>query len=354
MSDSLGSSVAYERTTVQRGWPRILRATALVAAAASLPSSPAVAKTPDCTVAQAKSADKWLWLNTRDKQLSIEQNLPWGAPQSLVPSSSERLLIHWDYVIGYDDDLRVPLWTGARVIGKKLGVTTRSNCFRSDPRLAASVASTPDDYDEPLFDQGHVTPSADVTISSISVWNSFVMSNMTPQYPTFNQGIWRKLEDYVRRWAIENKTAYILTGSVFDRNADDLRDADSDAPLMKPRKGIPRVAIPTGFFKVIAVEQPDHSVRTLAFLLPNTPINVPSKETLEFLTSKIVRLEAIEQVTNLDLFPTNPVIAQSDALWPIPKPPAKKPKRGARPATSGGRRRIEGRMAHDRKALRRI
>lgn len=293
--------------------------------------APASAKAPNCTVAQAKSADKWLWLNARDRQLSIEQNLPWGAPQSTRPDASERVLAHWDYVIGYDDDLRLPLWTGEKVIGRKLGNTTRSDCFRADPRLAGNVASTPDDYDEPLFDQGHVTPSADVTISKISVWNSFVMSNMTPQYGSFNRGIWRKLEDHVRRWAVASGTAYIITGSVLDRNADGLRDADADAPLMKPRKGTPRVAVPTGFFKVIAVEQSDHSLKTLAFVLPNTPLSVPSKDTLPYLTSKIVRLETIERVTGLDLFPVNPSIAQSDELWPILKAtPAKKRKKPAR------------------------
>lgn len=281
--------------------------------------APALAKTPNCTVAQARSADKQLWLNARDKELSLARNLPWGAPRPTAPVSNEELLIHWDYVIGYDDDLRVPLWTGERVIGKKLGHTTRSDCFRADPRLPSTVASTPGDYDEPLFDQGHVTPSADVTTSKISVWNSFVMSNMTPQYALFNRGIWRKLEDYARRWAIANGTAYILTGSTFDRNGDGHRDADSDAPLMKPRKGVPRVAIPTAFYKVIAIEQPDHGLKTLAFILPNTPLAIKSKDTLTYLSSKLVHVEAIEQLTSTDLFPAAPQLVQSDALWPIPK-----------------------------------
>jgi endonuclease G len=301
--------------------------------ALALPSA-GLAKAPNCTASQAKAADKWLWLNARDKQLSIAQNLPWGVPLPTAPVSNEQLLVHWDYVIGYDGDLRVPLWTGERVVGNKLGGATRSDCFRPDPRLSETIASTPKDYDEPLFDQGHVTPSADVTISKISVWNSFVMSNMTPQYGLFNRGIWRKLEDYVRRWAIANGTGYIVTGSIFDRNGDGLRDSDSAAPLMKPRKGTPHVAIPMAFYKVIAVEQGDHSLKTLAFILPNTPLDVKSKDTLTYLSSKIVRLDAIERVTATDLFPANPPIIEADALWPIPKTQAKrkaKPKRRITP-----------------------
>lgn len=281
-------------------------------------ASPGLAKAPNCTASQAKAADKWLWLSPRDKKLSIVQNLPWGEPLPIAPVSNEELLVHWDFVIDYDDDLHIPMWTGERVVGKKLGNTTRSDCFRPDPRLPVAVASMPKDYDEPLFDQGHVTPSADVTSSKISVWNSFVMSNMTPQYGVFNRGIWRKLEDYMRRLAIANGTAYILTGSILDRNNDGLRDADADASLMKPRKGTPRVAIPTAFYKVIAIEQPDHSLRTLAFILPNTPLDVKSKDALTYLSSKIVRLDAIERLTATDLFPANPTIAESEALWPMP------------------------------------
>ena len=296
----------------------ILRAALVLGPLAAGAPSPA-AKAPHCTAAQGKAADKWLWLSPRDKQLSLARNLPWGAPRPATPAPDEEMLIHWDFVIGYDDHLRVPLWTGERVIGRKLGNTTRSDCFRPDPRLPAAAASTPADYDEPLFDQGHVTPSADVTTSKISVWNSFVMSNMTPQYAPFNRGIWRKLEDYARRWAIASGTAYILTGSIFDRNGDGLRDADSEAPLMQPREGAARVAIPSAFYKVIAVEQPDHSLRTLAFILPNTPLAVKSSDTLAYLASKVVHLEAIERVTSTDLFPAAPAIAQSDALWAVPK-----------------------------------
>jgi endonuclease G len=295
--------------------------------------SAADAKTPNCTAAQKKAADKWLWLNERDKKLSLEQNLPWGMPTPATPDPNEEVLVHWDYVIGYDDALRVPLWTGERVVGNRLGQTVRSDCFRPDPRLPSSVSSSLNDYDEPTFDQGHVTPSADVTISRISVWNSFVLSNMTPQYAAFNRGIWRRLEDYARRWAVANGTGYILTGSIFDRNSDGVRDPDADAPLMQPRKGSARVAIPSAFFKVIALEQPDRSLKTIAFMLPNTTAAIPSQQTLSYLGSRIVTIEAIEHVTGFDLFPSNPRIFEAVALWPIPRAQPRKKTRTKRKAT---------------------
>ena len=41
---------------------------------------------------------------------------------------------------------------------------------------------------------------------------AFFMSNMSPQTPGFNRGIWKRLESQVRGWAIENRSVYIATG----------------------------------------------------------------------------------------------------------------------------------------------
>lgn len=287
---------------------------------------------PKCSLAQANSADRMLWLNSRDKKLSVEQNLPWGAPRPPAGAPLDRLLIHWDYVIGYDDDLRVPMWTGERIVGSGLGKAVRSDCFRADPRLPASVASTPGDYSEPTFDQGHVTPSADLTKSKISVWNSFIMSNMTPQYAHFNRGIWRMLEDMVRRWAIGAGTGYVISGSVFDRDQDGLRDSDSSAELMKPSHGVARVAIPTAFFKLLAIPEPDGSVRTIAFMLPNDTADIKSKDAPAYLKSKIAHLDAIQHVTGYTLLPAATSIHESDDLWPLPKSAAHPKREGPAPS----------------------
>jgi len=58
------------------------------------------------------------------------------------------------------------------------------------------------------------------------------------------------------------------------------------------------VAVPTGFFKVVLGEMPGGQTVVAAFALPNTPID-PSLPLVSFL----VRLDDIERVTGLQLFP---------------------------------------------------
>lgn len=42
----------------------------------------------------------------------------------------------------------------------------------------------------------------------------FYMSNMSPQAPAFNRGIWNKLENQIRDWGIEKDTLYVVTGGI--------------------------------------------------------------------------------------------------------------------------------------------
>ena len=45
--------------------------------------------------------------------------------------------------------------------------------------------------------------------------DSFLMSNISPQLPGFNRGIWKRLEEQVRQFALKENTLYVVTGTVF-------------------------------------------------------------------------------------------------------------------------------------------
>src|SRR5262249_23968662 len=152
----------------------------------------------------------------------------------------------------YDANLRDPLWVAYRLDANRIGVAPRIDCFRTDPRLVPDQAATPADYDEPIFDQGHLASNADITGSLKAVLNSFLMSNMTPQYCQFNEGVWEITENLVRLWAKERGPLYVITGSVFDRNGDGRRDADGAALRMRSKNGSARIAIPSAFYKILA------------------------------------------------------------------------------------------------------
>lgn len=292
---------------------------------AAMPASAA-----NCTAAERHEADRWLWLNQQDKDASLAQNLPWGAPPATGPVSHERMLVQRDYVIGYDSDLRVPLWTAERVTGADLGKVGRSDCFRKDVRLKSDEASSPADYSEPIFDQGHVTPSADMTMSKISVHNSFIMSNMTPQFCQFNRGVWQILEELVRRWAVQYGTIYVTSGSVFDRDGNGVRDPDEAALRMTSNNGKSRVAIPSAFYKIIAIRHADGSAETLSILLPHDQTDLDRAEAVAYLGQHVVPLARIEQLTGLGLLPNiATTLIEHPALWPFTGSPPKSLARGS-------------------------
>jgi endonuclease G len=309
--------------------------TSMLFAGYALAATPASAA--NCSAAERHEADRWLWLNARDRAASIAQNLPWGAPAPTGPVSNERQLVQRDYVIGYDADLRVPLWTAERVTGADLGKVGRSDCFRRDVRLKSADASTPSDYSEPVFDQGHVTPSADMTMSKLAVHNSFIMSNMTPQYCQFNRGVWQILEEIVRRWAVQYGTLYVTSGSIFDRDGNSLRDPDDAAPRMASANGKSRVAIPSAFYKIVAVKGTNGTLETLSILLPNDQTDLDRAEAVAYLGRHVTSLARIAQLTGATLFPNAPPgIVEHPALWPYKGDPPRSLARGAQCAATAG------------------
>jgi endonuclease G, mitochondrial len=293
--------------------------TALAFSITSLASTPAAAEDRNCTASEKAEGDRQLWLSAGDKSLSLSTHLPWGQPRETSPTTHERTLVQRDYVIRYDDDLRVPVWTAERLVFDRIGkVDGRVNCFRPDPRIPVSASAKLIDYEERIYDRGHSTPDADQDSSITAAVNSYMLSNMSPQTCQFNRGIWQILESIVRLWAKEHATVYVISGSVFDRDGDGRRDRDSDAPRMESNNGQERVAVPSAFFKLITRQKADGSLETLSVLLPHDNTRLTGDPAVAYLRGKVTSVAALERVTGLDFFPTATAsLGESTALWPI-------------------------------------
>ena len=278
--------------------------------------TPAQAASRNCTKAERTEANRWLWLSAADKMLSIGTHLPWGVPTETAPTTNEMLLVQRDYVNLYDTDLLVPLWSAERLEGARFGkVKDRINCFRRDPRLTNVQAALPSDYKEPIYDQGHLTPDADQDSSVTAAVNTYMMSNMMPQNCQTNRGIWQILEGITRLWAKEHETVYILSGSVFDRDGDGLRDPDNMAERMKSNNGKRLVAIPSAFYKIIVRKMPDGSLTSLTLLLPHSEANPDSDAAVPYLQDHVRTIGDIEKFTGLNLFPAATALTESSTFW---------------------------------------
>src|SRR4051812_6286483 len=293
-------------------------AAALLCALSALAgASPAAAA--NCTAAQRVTADHALQLSAADQRSSVTTHLPWGMPTPTAPTTHERILVQRDYVIDYDADVRMPIWTAERVESARLGRVDRLESFRPDPRLSAADTATLADYRGSNYDRGHMAAFADQSTSEIAGNNSFILSNMAPQSCQFNRGIWQILEGIVRLWAAEHGTVYVVSGSVFDRNGDGVRDDDNAAMRMPSGNGGRRVGVPSAFFKIITYRRADGSLATLSIMMPHDTANPDGPAALAYLQAHVTTLAAIEHVTGLDLFPAAGAtgLGESATLWPF-------------------------------------
>lgn len=163
------------------------------------------------------------------------------------------------------------------------GTVPRTDNFRPDTTIPTGSA-VPGDYRGSGYDRGHLAPAADMKWDPLAMSESFLLSNMSPQVPAFNRGIWRKLEERVRDWAIEKDSLYVITGPVLNS--------------VQSTIGSNQVGVPAYYFKVLVdLSPPNHSI--MAFLLPN------ERSTAE-LSLFAVTIDSLERFTGYDFFANAP------------------------------------------------
>lgn len=287
-----------------------------VAAAISLlPLAAQAGCTCGFTADQRGRADEELWLNKRDQAASLERHLPWGVPKVNPDGYPEKLLVQRDYVIGYSADLALPVWTAHRLSKKSIEAREkakqaaadkdRKNCFRPDPRLTNRERAICANYEEPVFDQGHLVPDADMPAKPVSsLINSYIFSNIAPQYCHFNRGVWLFLEGLVREWAREKDEVQVISGAIFDRDHDGKPDAPREADRLKANKFGAAPAVPTHFYKVVLHRTEAGELEAMAILLPHDNKIVGRQEARAYLKRHLTTIDAIEKAAGVNLPPS--------------------------------------------------
>ncbi|MDD9993550.1 MAG: DNA/RNA non-specific endonuclease [Rhodospirillales bacterium] len=149
---------------------------------------------------------------------------------------------------------------------------------------------------------GHMASDRDLRDDVTEQVNSYVMSNMSPQFGGFNGGVWLRLEELGRAWAEQFGTVYITSGAVFNRDEDAVRDLDEDAPRVATKSGTGRVGIPSHFYKVFLRKVEEDGWSSISFLLKHRPGNSGGNAKGR-LTDAIKSMEEIESSAEIDLHP---------------------------------------------------
>lgn len=119
------------------------------------------------------------------------------------------------YKLAYSQSRGTAVWVAWHLQSDDLGSTPRQDDFRPDTNLPPGWYQVQSySYSGSGFDRGHNCPSADRTSTVPANSSTFLMTNMIPQAPTFNQGPWAGLESFIRGTLVGGSNeAYIVMGN---------------------------------------------------------------------------------------------------------------------------------------------
>lgn len=144
------------------------------------------------------------------------EHLTMGNPSNATTSVGQPLnylMEKSQYALSYNRDNGEANWVSWHLDTSWLGSAPRQNDFRADTILPVGWYQVQDtDYSGSGFDRGHMCPSADRTITVSSNSATFLMTNMIPQMPANNQGVWANLETYCRTLVSQGNELYIISG----------------------------------------------------------------------------------------------------------------------------------------------
>ena len=194
--------------------------------------------------------------------------------QSYKPTNTGELIEHKYYTLSYIEEHEQAEWVHYLLTKEMIdGPAKRKDNFKADPLVSTGSAS-PKDYVKSGYDRGHLAPAADMKIDDVSMSESFYMTNMSPQAPSFNRGGWKKIEALVRTWA-KDEDVYVTVGGILTKD------------LKKIGEG---VSVPEYFYKIIF--NPKNNT-VIAFYTPNAKLVNP-------IETYVVTVDEVEKISNID------------------------------------------------------
>lgn len=180
-------------------------------------------------------------------------------PQKITDDN--QIIKHNGYIISYNETHEQPNWVyyvlkPSDFTGESVN---RRNVFKADGLVETGSASL-DDYKGSGYDRGHLKPAGDEPTDREQMDETFYMSNMSPQEPSFNRGIWKTLENHVRKEVLTSDSVVVIVGGVLTGELKTI--------------GENKVSVPRYFYKHITIYRGD-TIERLMFVLPNKKSDMP-------------------------------------------------------------------------------
>lgn len=228
----------------------------------------------------------------------IDLHLWRGAPQNLDETRPIEILVNHGYVVGFCPDRLQPAWSAYRVAHADDDVDyDRPLCYYDDMRLSEAYRIGRKTFGKLggiQLNVGHMTPNEVVNrqFGRLAQLETFLMSNMSPQYGSLNSGVWLKLENAIREIEDEPGRDHVwaIVGPVFGEELSSINRGHG--------KFLP---VPDAYFCVIVDPQryPYDTPSRVAidcFIIPQSASRNSYPEDYP------ATLDEVEQATNLKFF----------------------------------------------------
>lgn len=172
---------------------------------------------------------------------------------SRVSYSQKVTIRHMYYTTTFSRSLRIPVvvkWWLTKEMVSCPEHLKRTNKFTADPKLP-EYTDLSKDYAKSGFDRGHNMPAEDNACTETGMKECFYYSNMCPQTPRLNRGIWKRLETYTRELARQDDSILVWCGSV-------VKSGHNIGPN--------KVGVPDYCWKIVFIKSERD---TLAYVFPN-------------------------------------------------------------------------------------
>lgn len=228
----------------------------------------------------------------------IDLHLWRGAPQNQDPDRPVTILVNHGYVVGFCPERLQPSWSAYRVAHAEDDVDyDRPLMYYDDTRLDQQFRIGRKTFGKiggVQLNVGHMTPNEVINrqFGRLAQMETFLMSNMSPQYGSLNSGVWLKLETAIREIKDERGKDHVwaIVGPVF-----------GDQPTSVYRGQGKHLPVPEAYFCVLVdphsypYDTPSR-VEIDCYIIPQTaprhanPGDYPAS------------LEEVERATNLRFF----------------------------------------------------
>lgn len=166
--------------------------------------------------------------NPTNNKINVDNNSPdtlniqvrLGIPRD-DDSSDDYIIVRHQYVLSYNKNRNVANWVAWELDSSWFGDTPRfSGNFITDTSLPAGFYRVVhSDYTNSGYDRGHMVMSEERTDNAEDNKATFILTNVLPQTPDLNRGVWLKFEEFCNSLCLDsNKELFIYAGGIFHTN----------------------------------------------------------------------------------------------------------------------------------------